>query len=290
MEVLSDILKSLRVNCSVYFCNVVEPPFAKAFENKKTACFHLIRRGACWVKIGDTVEQLFTGDLLFLGPGVDHVLTSEPPAGKMPICGDSTVLLCGDCSFEYDKLSPISEMFEQVTIVREDEINKHAWLKGTFDQLSSEYMSQNIGNEIIVNKLTEVVLVELIRINFGRNEQHCFLHALRDKRIKKALELIHASPEKTWTIDSLASGVGMSRAAFAKKFTSLVGQTVFTYLSNLRIQKAKGLITTTSQLIDDIALNVGYESERAFTKTFSKHVGLTPKQFRKQQKEERIGA
>tara|TARA_R110001592_G_scaffold2194_9_gene13356 strand:+ start:208 stop:1077 length:870 start_codon:yes stop_codon:yes gene_type:complete len=284
MEILSDILTSLRVSGSVYFCSHVEPPWIKEFVDKKTACFHLVRRGACWLKIGDRVEQLFTGDLIFLGPGVDHILTSEPPENQMAISGESTLLLCGSCSFVHDTLSPLSSMFEQVAIVREGELNKHAWLKSTFDQLSSEYMAQNIGNEIIVNKLTEVVLVELIRINFGRQQQHSFLQALKDKRIGKALEYIHESPEKPWTIDSLASAIGMSRAAFAKKFTLLVGQTFFTYLSNLRIQKAKEMILTTSLFINDIALNVGYESERAFTKTFSKYEGVTPKQFRKNNK------
>ncbi|MDN3385169.1 AraC family transcriptional regulator [Pseudoalteromonas sp. APC 3358] len=281
MEILSDILNALRVSGSVYFCSHVEPPWTKEFLNKTTAGFHLVRRGACWVKIGDQIDQLYAGDLIFLGPGVDHILTSIPPPGKMQISGDSTLLLCGNCSFESDKLSPLNEIFHQVTIVREDELNKHPWLKSTFDQLSSEYMAQNPGNEIIVNKLTEVVLVELIRINFGRQEEHSFLRALKDKRIKKALDLIHSSPENPWTIEALATSIGMSRAAFAKKFTDLVGQTVFAYLSNLRIQKAKEMITTTSAFIDDIALAVGYESERAFTKTFNKYVGMTPKQFRK---------
>ncbi|MEO9946580.1 MAG: AraC family transcriptional regulator [Paraglaciecola sp.] len=283
MEVLSDVLNSLRVSGSVYFCNHIEPPWTIDFLQKKTACFHLVRRGACWVKIGDKIEQLFTGDLIFLGPGTDHTLTSEAPEGQMSISGESTLLLCGTCSFEQDILSPLKDMFQQTTIVREDELDKHPWLKSTFSQLSSEYMAQNIGNEIIVNKLTEVVLVELIRINFGRQKQHSFLHALKDKRIKKALELMHESPQEQWTIDTLASRIGMSRAAFAKKFTLLVEQTVFNYLSNLRIQKAKKMITTTTLFIDDIALSVGYESERAFTKTFSKYVGSTPKQYRKSQ-------
>lgn len=284
MEILSDILKSLRVSGSVYFCNHIEPPWTIELHNENKAGFHLVRRGACWVQIGDQVDQLFAGDLIFLGPGVHHILTTEPPAGKMGISSDSTLMLCGDCTFEHDTLSPLNDIFNQATIVREDELNKHPWLKSTFDQLSSEYMEQNPGNEIIVNKLTEVVLVELIRINFGRQEEHSFLYALQDKRIKKALECMHEYPENQWTIENLASTIGMSRAAFAKKFTSLVGQTVFTYLSNLRIQKAKEMILTTNWLIDDIALNVGYESERAFNKTFSKYMGMTPKQFRKSNK------
>ena len=285
MEILSDILQSLKVEGSVYFCSHVEPPWTKAFIDKETACFHLVRRGSCWVSVNDKVEQLSTGDLIFLGPNTNHTLSSIPPPGEKPLNDEATLLLCGDCSFKHDRLSPLSDMFEQVTIVRADEINKHPWLKSTFSQLSAEYMSQNIGNEIIVNKLTEVVLVELIRINFGRHQEHSFLHALRDKRIKKSLEFMHSSPEKAWTIDSLASAVGMSRAAFAKKFNALVGQPVFGYLSNLRIQKAKEMIVSSSQFIDDIALAVGYESERAFSKTFSKYVGMTPKQFRKHDKE-----
>jgi AraC-like DNA-binding protein len=285
MEILSDILRSLRVSGSVYFCSHVEPPWTKEFVDKKTAGFHLVRRGACWVHIGDDVEQLFAGDLIFLGPGINHTLTSVPVPGEMPLSDDSTLLLCGNCSFQKDSLSPLNDIFDQVTIVREDELNKHPWLKSTFSQLSAEYMAQDPGNEIIVNKLTEVVLVELIRINFGRLERHSFVNALRDKRIKKALEHIHESPEHQWTIENLASNVGMSRAAFAKKFTSLVGQTVFTYLSNLRIQKAKDLIVNTSLFIDDIALSVGYESHRAFIKTFTKYVGMTPKQFRNSEKE-----
>ncbi len=88
-------------------------------------------------------------------------------------------------------------------------------------------MAQNQGTETIVNKLTEVVLVELIRINFGRQEKNSFLMALNDKRISKALKLMHDAPNESWTIESVASQIGMSRAAFAKRFRELVGQTMF---------------------------------------------------------------
>lgn len=74
----------------------------------------------------------------------------------------------------------------------------------------------------------------------------------------------------------------MSRAAFAKQFKDLVGETMFAYLSQLRIQRAKEMLRNTKLPVDDIALKIGYESERAFTKTFGKYVGMTPKQYRKQ--------
>lgn len=282
MEILSDILKSLRVTGSVYFCNQIESPWTKAFEDAEEASFHMVRRGVCWAVIGDRVEQLGPGDLIFLGPGIDHVLTSESPSGESASVTDSTLLLCGYCRFEHDTLTPLKTIFPQTTIVRAEELHQHPWLRSTFDQLSAEYMTQGPGTEIIVNKLTEVVLVELIRINFGRQEQNSFLMALNDKRISKALQLMHDTPSDPWTIENLASEIGMSRAAFAKRFRELVGQTMFGYLSQLRIQRAKEMLKNTKITVDDIALNVGYESERAFSKTFGKYVGMTPKQYRKQ--------
>lgn len=281
MEILSDVLKSLRVSGSVYFCDQVEAPWRKEFRDTSTAAFHLVRCGSCWVVMGKQVEQLGPGDLVFIGPGIDHTLASESPQDGTASQGGSTLLLCGYCSFASDALTPLKDIFPETTIVREEELHQHPWLKSTFDQLSAEYMAQNPGTEIIVNKLTEVILVELLRINFGRQEQPTFLAALHDKRISKALQLMHGSPQETWTIELLAKQIGMSRAAFAKRFRQLVGEPVFTYLSQLRVQKAKELILSTNLPVDDIALSIGYESERAFTKTFAKYVGMTPKQYRK---------
>ncbi|MBT1064075.1 AraC family transcriptional regulator [Bowmanella sp. Y26] len=281
MDILSDILNSLRVTGSVYFCSHIEPPWKKTFANKETAAFHLIRRGACWLTLGERVEHLQAGDLVFLGPGIDHHLSSEHPFEATIASKQPTLLLCGDCSFDDDTLTPLKSALTDVTIVREEELVEHPWLKSTFDQISAEYMAQHPGAQIIVNKLTEVILVELIRINFARQESAAFVNALKDKRIRKALQLMHDGPQEHWTIESLANMVGMSRASFSKRFNQLVGETVFNYLSMLRVQKAKELIKTTPLMIDDIATSVGYDSERAFNKTFSKYVGMTPKQYRK---------
>lgn len=281
MEILSDILKSLQVNGSVYFCDHLSAPWTVECTEKTSAGFHLVRQGHCYVTIEEQVEKLDTGDLIFIGPGIDHTLSSHRQQSPNENISDNTLLLCGSCQFEQDTLTPLKDIFPEVTIVKAKELQKHPWLKGTFEQLSAEYMAQNPGTEIIVNKLTEVVLVELIRINFGRQEQSSFLLALNDKRISKSLQLLHGSPQKPWTIEQLASEIGMSRAAFAKRFNDMVGQPMFGYLSQLRIQKAKELLKSTSLAVDDIALRIGYESERAFTKTFGKYVGLTPKQYRK---------
>lgn len=282
MEVLSSILRSIRVEGSVYFCDQVEVPWTKAFSHSTRASFHLIRRGNCWATIGDQVEQLSSGDLLFLGPGVDHVLSSQSNSSGQADFDDDTLLLCGYCRFSEAGRNPLLDVFPTCTIVRNQELIQHPWLKRTFDQIGDEYMAQHPGSELIVNKLTEVILVELIRINFGRETRHPFLEALSDKRISRALQQLHSEPEHGWTLEELAEHIGMSRAAFAKRFRALIGQPMFGYLTNLRMQKARELLRESSLPVYEIANRTGYESERAFTNTFKKHAGTTPKRFRSQ--------
>jgi AraC-like DNA-binding protein len=282
MEVLSDILRSMRVQGSVYFCDHLQSPWTMAFKDTETASFHLVRRGECWVMSDERSECLGPGDLVFVEPGRDHVLASQPP-GQDPPAGEArTLLLCGYCDFMHETGTPLLDVFPTLIIVREEELLRHPWLKSTLDQLSTEYMSQQPGAELVVNKLTEIVLVELIRINFGRKEQNQFILALSDKRIAKALQHLHNKPEFAWTLENLAEEVGMSRAAFAKRFKQLVGQTMFEYLTRLRIQRAKELLQETKLPMYEIASRVGYESDLAFTKTFKKYVKTTPTRYRKQ--------
>ncbi len=282
MEVLSDILRSMRVEGSVYFCDHLQAPWSMDFADTKSASFHLVRRGECWVMSGERTDCLGPGDLVFIEPGRDHVLASHPPKHDPPPGEAQTLLLCGYCSFAEETGTPLLDIFPSLTIVREEEILKHPWLKSTLDQLSSEYMSQQPGAELVVNKLTEIVLVELIRINFGRDDKSHFIRALSDKKISRALQHLHNNPHIGWTIEKIAGDVGMSRAAFAKRFKELVGQPMFEYLTVLRVQRAKELLRETKMPLYDVASRVGYESDLAFTKTFKKHTGTTPTRYRKQ--------
>ena len=80
----------------------------------------------------------------------------------------------------------------------------------------------------------------------------------------------------------MAEKVGMSRAAFTKRFKELVGQPMFKYLTMLRIQRAQELLRESNLPLYEVAGRVGYESDLAFTKTFKKHTGTTPTRYRKQ--------
>lgn len=281
-DVLSDVLRGLRATGTVYFCDQLEPPWEKHFPGDATAGFHQIRRGGCKLSSGDVQEYLGPGDLVFIAPGREHFLSNESAPMGSAIEGANTLLLCGYCAFEDTLGMHLNDLFPDLIIIRNEQLQTSGWLRSILDQLSHEYMSMRPGTEIVVNRLTEVFIVELIRMNFGRQEEAPLIKALADKYVGKALQALHQKPEKSWSLETLAVDVGLSRAAFAKRFKNLVGQSMFDYLTLLRIQQACRLLADTELPLYEVANRVGYESDLAFTRTFKKRLGQTPTAYRKQ--------
>ena len=280
-DVLSDVLVSMRLTSTVYFCDQLSSPWDKAFNDPKAASFHQIRRGGCWLQVDDITEYLGPGDLVFVGAGVPHRLVSHKANDISEKDTPPTLLLCGYCEFSLEADSPMQALFPKVSILRQAEIEQNPWVRASLDRIAAEYLSARPGALVVVQKLTEVLVVELIRDNFGREEAHGYLHALSDKQLGRALQRMHADPAKSWTLAILADDIGMSRATLARRFKELVGQTMFDYLTRLRIQRAKTLLEEVAKPLYDIASDVGYESEVAFTKTFKRQVGMTPTGYRR---------
>jgi AraC-like DNA-binding protein len=281
MEVLSDILNSMRVQGSVYFCDSLKPPWSKDYPNLEQPSFHLVRRGDCWIMSDDLVERLGPGDLVFITANRDYTIASSAPGAPAYNNQSETLLLCGYCEFDSLLDHPLIKALPSLTIVRAEEFVDHPWLKSTLDQLSAEYLSQQPGSEIVINKLTEVVIVELVRIDFGRSEKNTFIGALYDKQISAGLALMHAEPHKPWTLETLAAEAALSRSSFARRFKERVGQPMFEYLTALRMQRASELLRDTNLSIYEVASRVGYDSDVAFTKAFKRIVRTTPTRYRK---------
>lgn len=280
MEVLSDILRSMRVAGSVYFCDRLLAPWTRSYDDAAQATFHLVRKGECWLRSGEVEAHLCAGDFVFIEPGRRHTLSDSSRDGTQGT--PQTVLLCGYCRLDAPRGHPLVEALRSLTILRAEELAQHAWLKSTLEQLSAEYLAETPGSEVVVDRLTEVLLVELIRIHFSRSETGGFIRALYDKPIAKTLALMHARPEEHWTLEGLASAAAMSRSAYSARFKELVGQTVFEYLTAVRMQRAQALLRESGQSLAAIAARVGYTSRLAFSKAFKRLTGTTPSLYRRQ--------
>lgn len=274
MEVLSDILKGLRATGSVYFCDFLVPPWELPYESEERAMFHLVRRGRCRIDIDGKIRSLEPGDFVFIAPGVDHKVFSDNSNDSQ------TLLLCGYCQFDMIENDVLLRALPRYVLMQRDEMEQWPWLTRTLEHLSAEYMSGAPGSDLTVNKLTEVLLVQLLRADFGRSGEIGIVAALRDKRVTRALTAIHQQPGRNWTIENAAEEASMSRSGFARKFKELLGTGFFDYLTRLRMRDARGLLTTTNLPVAMIGEKVGYQSDLSFVKAFKKLHGETPRAHR----------
>ena len=104
----------------------------------------------------------------------------------------------------------------------------------------------------------------------------------RDRVVGKCLALMHEKPEHPWTLDSLAREAGTSRSVLAEKFTHYVGQSPIQYLGKWRMALASNLLRRSASSMIQIALEVGYETDTAFSRAFKREFGMPPASWRRE--------
>lgn len=105
---------------------------------------------------------------------------------------------------------------------------------------------------------------------------------LRDPYVGRALQRLHAAPDRDWSVDELGREVGLSRSALVDRFKALIGQPPMTYLTQWRIQLATQRLRDSHEGVASIGAQVGYASEAAFNRAFRRVVGMPPAAWRRQ--------
>ena len=157
------------------------------------------------------------------------------------------------------------------------------WLASTLRHTIEEADGTRPGSFAMLARLTELLYVEVLRRYMRQlsSGQTGWLAGVNDPEVGRALRLLHAQPQRQWTVEELAHEVGVSRSGLAQRFTELVGEAPMRYLTGWRIQLAKHLILQAGLPIAEVADRVGYESEAAFNRAFKRHVGEPPVAWRK---------
>lgn len=136
----------------------------------------------------------------------------------------------------------------------------------------------------MIAKLSELLFVEAIRQYVAElpAEQRGWFARLRDPIVGRALGLLHSRYKEPWTAENLARDVGLSRSAFADRFTALIGQPPMQYLALWRMQVAAQRLRDGHRSVSQIAFDVGYESETAFNRAFKRQFAMPPATWRRQ--------
>mgnify|MGYP002709053921 FL=1 len=83
------------------------------------------------------------------------------------------------------------------------------------------------------------------------------------------------------SLNLLAEAFHLSPQYISQLFKSEIGVNFLTYLTNLRMERAKKLLLSTALAVSEVAEQSGYGDYRVFTKAFKKSEGVTPSQYRR---------
>lgn len=156
------------------------------------------------------------------------------------------------------------------------------WLGITLEHMVEEAMGERPGNAEMLARLSEILFVEVVRRYMQQlpAANHGWLAGMRDPVVGQVLRLLHAHPDRAWTVEELAHAVAVSRSTLAQRFTALIGESPIHYLAGWRIQLAKYLLKQSNVKLVEVAARVGYDSEAAFSRAFRRHVGYPPAAWR----------
>lgn len=314
IPLLGDLLNGIHLRSSVLFRPEFGAPWGVSIDRSKTlrrgipdhaTVFHIVADGSCWLHVSGvrTPVVMSEGDFAILTRGTPHILRDKPetPAinffdlvkrcapGKDGVFraggeGPTTKFVCGGMQFEDPGTHPLLAILPPLLYVKATEQAASPCLRMTIRHILTELDSDDAGAPEVVTRLADILFILAVRSYFEQNADTAefgWLAAVRDQRVGPALGLLHGQPDKPWTIESLSRHVAMSRSAFADRFTMLVGEPPFRYLTRVRINAAARRMRMSDDGLGAVAAAAGYESLAAFTRAFRRHLGMTPGMYRK---------
>lgn len=188
-------------------------------------------------------------------------------------------LVCASFDFGHGLKNPLAQALPEGIILK---LKDTPSLNTSLQLLFSEAKMCDLGQQSLLDRLIEVVIIQMIRELIEQKYlQMGLLAGLAEPRLCKAITAIHKQPSKNWTLSNLADIAGMSRAQFAVKFRETVDTTPGHYLSDWRMGIAQSLLRRGKSL-QWVADAVGYANASAFSRAFTGHVGTSPATWRKQ--------
>lgn len=297
-DVLADVLNTMRVSSLLHRRLELGAPWGLRVPVIDLANFYVVARGSALLEIeGEGPVSLSAGDLVVFTRGVSHVLRDGPLSHVVPL--DETVcwpngsssgrfggegpvtVLAGGCFVFDGRGSTLLDRLSPVIVLPANDAAVGPSLAATVQLFLAESAAPRPGTELVMSRLADVLLVQVLRVNAARGScPEAGLRGLADPQVGRALALVHARPGEPWTVERLASAVGMSRSGFASRFGSLVGESPLEYVTRWRMRKAARLLEDTDLGVKAIAARLGYASVPAFSKAFKRELGATPFAFR----------
>jgi AraC-like DNA-binding protein len=301
MDVLTDLLQRSSARGAAFSRSTAHGDWGLRFGGGAALAVHVVVEGEVhlWTTRPEQAVRLLPGDIaLVREPEAQH-LAYAPGASCRPAAevmtpgtgvsrrinlgeagdGPPATFFCGAYRFEGDLCQSLLAALPDLLPVRPA---AGSTLRATLDLLAGEMLRDEPGQQTLLDRLLDVALVQILRDHFTSRDTAApgWFRASADERVGTALRALHADPAHAWTVAELAGEAALSRSAFARQFTDLVGLAPLAYLNDWRMALARERLRDTEARLAGIATSLGYASEFSFAAAFKRHHGVAPGRWR----------
>jgi len=307
MDSVAGLLDGARARGAFLLRSVLAPPWSMRIQDEAPITLVALVRGEAWIASdgGETVH-LRGGDVA-VARGPDHYVVSDAPGTPPQVViqpgqrcetpdgqemtfmqdvgvrswgntGDgATVMLTGTYEHASETSRRLLAALPPLLVVPGD-----TWDSPLIGYLADEMLKDEPGQEALLDRLLDLLLIAVLREWFARPEAEApgWYSAHSDPIVGPALRLLQHNPERAWTLANLASEIGVSRAALARRFNALVGEPPMTFLTGWRLTLAADLLREPGATVGSVAPQVGYGSSFALSTAFKRVRGISPQQHR----------
>jgi AraC-like DNA-binding protein len=307
MDAVAGLLDGPRARGAFLLRSLLDPPWSMRISDEAPLCLVAVMQGEAWLLPDeDEALRLRRGDVAVIRGPDPYTLADDPATapqvvvlpgqrcetpdgrevrlmsymgvrtwGNSPV--GSTVMLNGTYELEGEVSRRLLGALPPLLVLPGD-----AWESPLLELLAQEIVKDDPGQEAVLDRLLDLLLIAVLRAWFARPEAEApaWYRAYSDPVVGKALRLIHDDPAHPWTVAELAAEAGVSRAAFARRFTELVGEPPMKFLTDWRLALAADLLLEPDATIGSVAYQVGYATPFALSTAFKRVRGISPRQHK----------
>ena len=228
---------------------------------------------------GSVPRTTTAGRLSLFIPGASpsHQVGQGEPVLRV-MCGSFSAVYAAGFDLFSSQVHPIIEIFDP-----------HDQLDQVMNCAMVEHAAREVGCGPMSSALLKLALLSLMRRCLtSANPWVERFSILNDPPIARAFAEMASRPSARHTVDALSQSVGLSRSAFMARFSVAFGESPMAVLRRIRMRHAAGLLAANALSIDQVAIQAGYQSRSSFTRTFRRHFGNDPSEFRAEAKRDAI--
>jgi AraC-like DNA-binding protein len=307
VDVVAGLLDGPRARGAFLLRSTMEPPWSLRVRDEAPLSLVAVVRGEAWIlPETDDAVRLSAGDVAILRGPEPYIVADDPRTGPqvtilpgqvcMTAAGErikamrdlgvrtwgnnadgGTILLTGTYPEPGEVGGRLLRALPAMVVMPAE-----ACTSSVLPLLVDEVGRDQPGQEAVLDRLLDVLLVAVLREWFARPEAHApgWYRAHGDPVVGPALRAVHDNPAHPWTVAALAARAGVSRATLARRFTELVGEPPMSYLAGWRITLAADLLREPGATIASVARRVGYASPFALSTAFKRVRGVSPREYR----------